>query len=73
MKKPYRCLSCKKLFPYEDRIITERSLYNIVTIKEDACPFCKSTNISWYGFNHCPENKYLNHYDVVNDKRYYNK
>lgn len=73
MKRPYRCESCKELFPYDERGEITRKLYNIVTISEDACPKCGSRLISSYDFRGIPENKYLSHYNLLNDRRYYAK
>ena len=71
-KNPYRCESCKQFFSYDKRRIVKRSLYT-KTITEDACPYCGSWNITAYSFgNKRAENKYLN-YDILRDKRYYNK
>lgn len=72
LKNPYRCETCKKFFPYDDRKIIKRRLYT-KTIEENACPYCGSWNITSYSFgNSRAENKYLN-YDVLRDKRYYSK
>lgn len=70
-KNLYRCESCKKFFPYENRKVKTRQLYNVTT-NEDACPFCNSWNITAYGSNKYAFNKYMNH-NVVNDGRYYAK